>query len=115
MTGEIAPQAHIFISYSHADAQLANALAQELRSRGAGIWIDTEELRLGDSQHAPMLSPPAAKGSEQGRFRQERSQLVAKPGTIWYFARARETEIVGATARRYSADRILEPFTSGPA
>jgi hypothetical protein len=63
MIDEVARGAHIFISYSHADAQLAHTLADELRSRGADIWIDTEELRLGDS-----LIERIAEAINQGDF-----------------------------------------------
>jgi hypothetical protein len=56
-----------------------------------------------------MLSP-AAKGSEQARFRQERQPVGCEARHDLVFARARETERDGATARRYSANRILEPF-----
>lgn len=41
--------ASIFISYSHADADLARALADELRSHELKVWIDEGELRVGDS------------------------------------------------------------------
>jgi hypothetical protein len=41
--------AAIFISYSHADKELARALAEALRRRGLKVWIDEGELKLGDS------------------------------------------------------------------
>jgi sRNA-binding protein len=41
--------ASIFISYSHADKELARALAEVLRRRGLKVWIDEGELKVGDS------------------------------------------------------------------
>lgn len=41
--------ASVFISYSHADKDLARALAGALQDRGVRIWIDEGELRIGDS------------------------------------------------------------------
>ena len=41
--------ASIFISYSHADRELARALADKLRKHGLRVWIDEGELRVGDS------------------------------------------------------------------
>ncbi|MEX0667299.1 MAG: toll/interleukin-1 receptor domain-containing protein [Acidimicrobiia bacterium] len=41
--------ASIFISYSHADRELARALAEELRKHGLRVWIDEGELKVGDS------------------------------------------------------------------
>jgi TIR domain len=41
--------ASIFISYSHADKALAQALATELEKRGLRVWIDEGELKIGDS------------------------------------------------------------------
>ncbi len=38
-----------FISYSHADKELARALAAALRERGVRVWIDEGELKVGDS------------------------------------------------------------------
>lgn len=38
-----------FISYSHADKPLAQALAAGLRARGYRVWIDQGELKIGDS------------------------------------------------------------------
>lgn len=39
----------IFISYSHADKPLAQALCEGLHARGHRVWIDNQELRIGDS------------------------------------------------------------------
>jgi sRNA-binding protein len=41
--------ASVFISYSHADRELARALAAALRERGLRVWIDEGELKVGDS------------------------------------------------------------------
>ena len=41
--------ASIFISYSHADKPLAQALAKALEAKGIKVWIDERELRVGDS------------------------------------------------------------------
>lgn len=41
--------ASIFISYSHDDKQLARALYERLEARGHMVWIDEQELRVGDS------------------------------------------------------------------
>lgn len=41
--------ASIFISYSHADKELARVLAEELRQHGLRVWIDEGELKVGDS------------------------------------------------------------------
>lgn len=41
--------ASIFISYSHDDKDLALALYEGLKARGHRVWIDTRELRVGDS------------------------------------------------------------------
>jgi predicted nucleotide-binding protein len=41
--------ASVFISYPHADEDLARALATVLQDRGVRIWIDEGELRVGDS------------------------------------------------------------------
>jgi hypothetical protein len=39
----------VFFSYAHDDRDLARALAIELEKRGAAVWIDEGELRIGDS------------------------------------------------------------------
>jgi hypothetical protein len=39
----------IFISYSHADKDLARQLAEALRQYGLKVWIDEGELKIGDS------------------------------------------------------------------
>ena len=39
----------VFISYSHADKQLARSLAGALERKGLGVWIDEGELQIGDS------------------------------------------------------------------
>jgi TIR domain len=45
--GRVSPS--IFISYAHADKPLAQALAAGLTARGVTVWIDEQELRVGDS------------------------------------------------------------------
>jgi TIR domain len=44
-----APVATCFISYNHADKPLAEALADGLRRAAYRVWIDSGELRIGDS------------------------------------------------------------------
>jgi hypothetical protein len=39
----------IFVSYSHADADLAHELGTALAKNNANVWIDTWELNVGDS------------------------------------------------------------------
>ncbi|MBV8347921.1 MAG: toll/interleukin-1 receptor domain-containing protein [Mycolicibacterium sp.] len=43
------PVATCFISYSHADKPLAEALSAGLTGAGYQVWIDSGELRIGDS------------------------------------------------------------------
>ncbi|MGV0993783.1 MAG: toll/interleukin-1 receptor domain-containing protein [Mycobacterium sp.] len=43
------PVATCFISYNHADKPLAEALDEGLRRAGYRVWIDSGELRVGDS------------------------------------------------------------------
>ena len=43
------PVATCFISYNHADKPLAEGLAEGLRRTGYRVWIDSGELRIGDS------------------------------------------------------------------
>lgn len=38
----------VFISYAHEDRDVARALANGLRRRGARVWIDSEGMRVGD-------------------------------------------------------------------
>lgn len=47
MNRQIRPR--IFLSHSHEDKAAARPLADELRQHGADVWIDEEELVLGDS------------------------------------------------------------------
>jgi hypothetical protein len=49
MTEMNEPVATCFISYSHADKPLAEALNHGLNAAGYRVWIDTGELRIGDS------------------------------------------------------------------
>jgi TIR domain len=39
----------VFVCYSHADKKLVRVLSSALKSRGARIWIDEIELKVGDS------------------------------------------------------------------
>jgi sRNA-binding protein len=39
----------VFISYSHADKELARVLASALQERDLNVWIDEGELKVGDS------------------------------------------------------------------
>ena len=45
----MARQLSVFISYSHADKDVARGIAAGLSARGVRVWIDEGELRLGDS------------------------------------------------------------------
>ena len=38
----------VFISYAHEDKDVAQALADALRARGCRVWIDVENMRIGD-------------------------------------------------------------------
>jgi TIR domain len=38
----------LFISYAHEDSELVHRLAKMLRERGCRVWIDVEEIRIGD-------------------------------------------------------------------
>jgi hypothetical protein len=38
----------VFISYAHEDKEVAQALADALRARGCRVWIDLENMRIGD-------------------------------------------------------------------
>jgi hypothetical protein len=42
-------QPSVFVSYTHEDAHLAQALATALEDQGARVWIDQGELLVGDS------------------------------------------------------------------
>lgn len=42
-------QPKIFLSHAHEDKEYARSLADELRHYGADVWLDEEELALGDS------------------------------------------------------------------
>ena len=39
----------VFVCYSHADKKLARALSSALMHKGAHIWLDEVELKIGDS------------------------------------------------------------------
>jgi formylglycine-generating enzyme required for sulfatase activity len=39
----------VFISYSHADGQFVDRLADKLKAVGVGVWIDKWEIQVGDS------------------------------------------------------------------
>jgi TIR domain len=47
--GELVRGPSVFLSHSHDDKALARVLAVELEKRGAAVWIDEGELRVGDS------------------------------------------------------------------
>ena len=38
----------VFISYSHQDASCAHGIARYLTRHGCNVWIDTQNLSLGD-------------------------------------------------------------------
>jgi hypothetical protein len=69
----VGARASIFISYAHADQQLAHALYEGLKAHGHRAWIDEHEPRVGDSLigriataiadidfFLPLVSPAAA-------------------------------------------------------
>ena len=39
----------LFVSYSHNDKAFAKRLCTDIKKRGASVWIDTDELKIGDS------------------------------------------------------------------
>ena len=39
----------VFISYSHADSQFVDQLADKLKAGGVGVWIDKWKIKVGDS------------------------------------------------------------------
>lgn len=41
-------QAHTFLSYARTDRHLAQALAAELRRAGVEVWVDCDNISLGD-------------------------------------------------------------------
>lgn len=47
--GELVRGPSVFLSYAHEDRDIARTLAVELEKRGAAVWIDQGELRIGDS------------------------------------------------------------------
>jgi len=47
--GELVRGPSVFLSYAHQDREVARMLAVELEKRGAAVWIDEGELRIGDS------------------------------------------------------------------
>jgi hypothetical protein len=42
---------NVFLSHSHADRAIASELAAALKMHGLNVWIDTTEIRAGDSIH----------------------------------------------------------------
>lgn len=38
----------LFMSYAHPDARVANRIAKELSASGAFVWIDSQEMKMGD-------------------------------------------------------------------
>lgn len=42
-------QPHVFLSYSSRDKSVAERIFQELRNRGINVWLDTMEVKPGDS------------------------------------------------------------------
>ena len=47
--GEIKKRKGIFISYSHQDKEFVDRLVQNLQNSGISIWVDSVEIKLGDS------------------------------------------------------------------
>ena len=39
----------VFISYSHADSEFVNDLADKLKASGVDVWIDRWKIKVGDS------------------------------------------------------------------
>lgn len=47
--GEVKNRKGIFISYSHQDKEFVDRLVQDLQNSGVSIWVDSAEIKLGDS------------------------------------------------------------------
>jgi len=47
--GEVKKRGGIFISYSHQDKEFVDGLVQDLHNSGISIWVDSAEIKLGDS------------------------------------------------------------------
>jgi hypothetical protein len=67
-------EAAVFISYSHADAELARRLAKGLRDRGIRVWIDEGELKVGDSEC--YAKPSTSKIYDLGSCTSERCSKI---------------------------------------
>jgi hypothetical protein len=48
-TGSFMSHDQIFISYSSRDKDWAEAFAKSLRSKGLTVWLDQDQIRVGDS------------------------------------------------------------------
>lgn len=72
--------ASVFISYSHADSELARALATALRERGLRVWIDEGSCPSEDpanGAHALKAACRASPDCDSDARRDERSRRLA--------------------------------------
>ncbi len=85
----------VFVSYSRVDAERVGPLVEELRRRGYRIFLDQEEIKVGDewkkrlkralsgSRVVVLCWSAAAKASDYVHFEYSAAQGLAKPVPTW--------------------------------